>query len=256
MQISNPQSYFELPGPVPMWLFRLSRATLRALRPGKWKHWDFPDNFWTPHNKSFFEESNFLEAYEFAVNLAGEDYRIPWRIHQAIWAANSTRHLGGDIVELGTGRGFTMAAVLYFLQKNSDDVRIAHLFDTFTQPAQTDIENRRFARVYAEKPDDVISSFSCFPKAKFVVGNIFETLPPWKSEGISFAHVDLNDAEAEVFGVRHLWPMMIPGSILILDDYANRGLEKQFRQLSELFDAFGASILSTPAGQGIVVKPA
>jgi hypothetical protein len=61
-------------------------------------------------------------------------------------------------------------------------------------------------------------------------------------------------AEPEVFGIRHLWPTMPRGAVILLDDYAHVGFEPQHEALQALADEIGFDVLSTPTGQGIVIK--
>ena len=67
-------------------------------------------------------------------------------------------------------------------------------------------------------------------------------------------HVDLNDAHAEGLAIRYLYERVVSGGIIVLDDYANLGLEDQYAECNEVFKELGRPILTTPSGQGIVVK--
>jgi len=64
----------------------------------------------------------------------------------------------------------------------------------------------------------------------------------------------LNDANAEVWVLGALWPKLVPGAIILLDDYANRGLEDQYRAVNSFLEGVGKAALTTAAGQGIVVR--
>ena len=48
---------------------------------------------------------------------------------------------------------------------------------------------------------------------------------------------------------------MAHGSLILLDDFANRGFEQSFKMHTNFFEDKGLSILTTPAGQGIVLIP-
>ena len=55
--------------------------------------------------------------------------------------------------------------------------------------------------------------------------------------------------------LKHFYPLMAHGSLILLDDFANRGFEQSFKMHTNFFEDKGLSILTTPAGQGIVLIP-
>jgi len=255
--------YFNLPSPIPAALFSLNIRFLKrweAIRFAIFKNhsvgdWEWPDWFSTPHNKGFFDTAEFQSAYSKSVEVAGFDYRIPWRVHQALWAAQSTTNLDGDIVEVGTGRGFIMAAVADWMSgAPTPQTKGVWLCDTFEPPDSEDSKKLSFSKYYATGPKDVIESFAPWPFVRFVVGNVYQTLPSQAPDKVSFLHLDLNDADAEVWVLGALWPRLVPGAIIILDDYANRGLEDQYRAVNTFLEGVGKTALTTAAGQGIVIR--
>ena len=63
----------------------------------------------------FLKDKNFQKSlYNKACKIIGFDPNIHFRIHQIIWASQNVRKIPGDIVELGTGTGFSMLALLNF----------------------------------------------------------------------------------------------------------------------------------------------
>jgi len=157
-------NYFHLPSRIPGALFSLTRRFLKrweAIRFATFKNrsvgsWEWPDSFSTPHNKGFFDTAEFQSAYSKSVEVTGFDYRIPWRVHQALWAAQSTINLDGDIVEVGTGRGFIMAAVADYLSgAPTPRTKEVWLYDTFEPPDSEDSKKTQFSKYYATGPEDV-----------------------------------------------------------------------------------------------------
>lgn len=216
--------------------------------------WSYPDGIRTPHNKLFVTSSKFSKSYYRAIKACGEDYRIPFRVHQVLWAVQSTLHLDGDLVELGTGKGFIMSAALASIENWQALNKTCWLYDVFQQPDVSGLGNLNYAQYYANNYDEVYDNFSEWENINIVQGNIFDSLTQKAPQKIAFLHVDLNNAEAEVYSINLLWPKIIQGGIIILDDYANRGHEEQFHALNNLFDKFNRPILSTPSGQGILIK--
>ncbi|WP_255105873.1 class I SAM-dependent methyltransferase [Synechococcus sp. Cruz-9H2] len=210
-----------------------------------------PDCFDTPHLKCWFDDLTFQQCYQSSITAAGSDYRIPWRVHQLLWCLNATEHLDGDLVELGTGKGFMMAAAASYFQQTGDP-RLIHLFDLFRKPDFSGEGLLDLSKYYASTPNDVMQAFSRYSNVCFHVGDVRQTLPSGAPDKISFLHVDLNNWRLEIDCMRFLMPRMQQGSVILLDDFANRGFDEAFDQHTMFFRDLGLSILTTPAGQGIV----
>ena len=81
---------------------------------------------------AFLKNKNFTTAYKKACKVVGYDSRIHYRIHQIFWAGEYTRNIKGHIVELGTGTGFSMLALLNYLNNWNRSTKKLYLFDTFS----------------------------------------------------------------------------------------------------------------------------
>ena len=150
--------------------------------------------------------------------------------------------IAGDIVECGVWRGGAiMAAALTLDQLGSDDRRF-YLYDTFAgmpRPSQRD-------RPLAEDLDTVAyfegrqtgddSSDWCFASIdavrrnlatvpydqdKFILveGKVEDTLPQTLPGPIALLHLDTDWYESTRHQVEHLMPLVVPGGVLIVDDY-------------------------------------
>jgi hypothetical protein len=209
------------------------------------------DGLGTFHNSGFQADPNFQRCYARAVKATGWDYGIRYRVHQALWCAAVAQGVQGDFVELGTGRGFIMSAVL-----ESGVRRPVHLFDTFAAQSM-DVagrQNGKVSQLYADSFERVSANFAEWPNAMLHRGDIRDTLDKVDFESVAFLHVDVNHPDPEEYGIRSLWPKMPKGAVMLLDDYAYSGFERQFDLGNRLAEEFGYSILTTPSGQGIVVK--
>jgi hypothetical protein len=209
------------------------------------------DGIATVHNASFKDDPAFRRYYHRAIKASGWDYEIRYRVHQALWCSALAQAVEGDFVELGTGRGFIMSALL-----EAGLERPVHLFDTFV-PQLPDASGKQLGESsphYADTLDRVRANFSEWPNVTLHPGNVFDTLPAAAIGKVAFLHVDMNHPDPEEFGIRQLWPKMPKGAVMLLDDYAYRGFETQFDRDNRLAEELGFCILSTPTGQGIVVK--
>ncbi len=209
------------------------------------------DGLCTANNVDFMRDPAFVSAYARSVRAANNDFGIPYRVHQALWCAATAPE--GCFVELGTGRGFIMSAVM-----SQHPNREAHLFDSFDPHyiATDGTQTGAVSGYYATSFEDVANNFAEWPSVRLHRGDIFETLPNANLESIAFAHVDLNHAAVEAFGIRQLWPRMAQGAILLLDDYAHKGHDTQYAAMNTVAAELGFALLSTASGQGIAVKQA
>jgi len=208
---------------------------------------------------SFLTQEDFKQSY-FRLRVASREVVDPglhWRAHQAIWCARQCLEVEGDFVECGTGRGLMMTAVLQSLPNWSETDKRMLLFDTFS-PFGIDPTTGRNNKeqgirgTYASSLDDVKQNFSEWERVELIQGFLPDAFSQASLEGIAFLHIDLNHAPAEIAVVRHLWPLLQPSGIMLLDDYAQT-LEQNLA-MNKLAEELRFDILTTASGQGIVIK--
>jgi len=212
------------------------------------------DGLRTAHNHTFMDTSDFQRAYTRAVRAAGWDYEIYWRVHVMLWAASTAQTLPGSFVECGTGRGFMVSAICEHL---AWDERPFYLFDTFhPRLARPDSDERyEVSPYYADGPDGVRENFREWPGVRLVVGAVPDSLARVDVGPVAFLHIDMNHPASEEAALRHFWPSLSPGAVVILDDYAYQGFEASHRSADRVAADLGVSILSLPTGQGLTIKP-
>ncbi|HWF51209.1 MAG TPA: TylF/MycF/NovP-related O-methyltransferase [Solirubrobacteraceae bacterium] len=212
------------------------------------------DALTTSHNHSFLDDPDFRSAYERAVQAAGWDYGIYWRVHVLLWAARTALKVPGAFVECGTGRGFMGSAVCRHLAWSD---RPFYLFDTFQPEMVTPDSSRRghaHSPVYARGAQEVRRNFRDWPGVQLVVGTIPESLGDVNIEHVAFLHIDLNHPAPEAAALRHFWPKLSPGAMVVFDDYAYTGFEASYRSANQVAEELGFSIVSLPTGQGLAIK--
>lgn len=218
----------------------------------------------TSNNFSFTKTPRFKLAERRAIEASGFDYQIPLRIHQAIWCADQAIKVNpkASFVELGTGRGYVMSAVLGSFEDLAPtiDVPSMFLFDTF-ESTSTDLKSEQDSKLgkniyYAESFEDVQKSFSKYPNVTLVRGKLPESLEKVIQNigAISFLHIDLNAPEVEIECLLQLWDRILPGAIILIDDYACGGFEYTYELINKIAKTLNISILTTASGQGITIK--
>jgi hypothetical protein len=234
---------------------------------GKWRTftvWSYATTrFATQHNVGFLDDESFQRAYDQAVDAAGEDWwnvGLHFRLHQAIWCARHCMNISGDFVELGTGRGMTMAAVLEALPDWQNSSKTLYLCDTFEPFGIESTSGRQTSSaginpIYARSIDDVRRTFAKRERVIFVQGLLPQSLSQIDSTAVSFLHIDLNSAIPEVSSLEALWPRLSRGALILLDDYAYVGSEDQYGAMNAFAARHNVMILTLASGQGLLVKP-
>ena len=224
------------------------------------------DGLFTVHNNAFSSEPAFLSAYERGKKAVGRDYYWQWRVHVALWAARVCNRLSGDFVECGVNRGFLSSAIMHDLDWNTQD-RTFWLLDTFsgldlegasaadTNPnAKAHNEKMLESGFYVQGVEGVRENFSEWKNVNIVVGAVPATLSQIDSKEIAFASIDMNTAPPEVAAMEFLWPRLVTGAMVLLDDYAYYGYEAQHEAINKFATEKDCQVLSLPTGQGLVVK--
>jgi len=220
------------------------------------------------HNHEFMDDPLFQRAYRRGVAAAGEDYRWHWRVHVGLWAASCARRLEGDFVECGVNRGCLSSAVMEYLNWDST-ARTFYLLDTFSgldeqylteqeKKAGLMEENEELLQsgFYVSGVETVKANFSQWKNVRIIQGPVPETLGQVDAKRIAYLHLDMNCSPPEVAAAEFFWPRLVPGAIILLDDYAYRGYRSQKIAMDEFARKLGLNVLSLPTGQGLMIKPA
>jgi hypothetical protein len=177
------------------------------------------------------------------------------RVASLINAVNylSANRIPGDIVECGVWRGGSMMATALTLLKHGDTSRSLYLYDTFEgMPAPTDQDKRWDGTPAAVQRDEVLRSgqnwchasfedvqeniFSTgYPREKIflVKGLVEQTIPRTLPGPTALLRLDTDWYESTKHELVHLFPLLAPKGILILDDYgfwqgARRAVDEYF----------------------------
>jgi O-methyltransferase len=151
----------------------------------------------------------------------------------------------GDIVECGVWRGGSMMAAARTLLRLGDASRTLHLFDTFegmpppTEIDRTNLDGIPAADLLAREDRETSVNWAVagldlvranvgsvgYPadRVKYVVGKVEETIPEHAPERIALLRLDTDRYESTRHELIHLYPRLVPGGLLIVDDYGHWG---------------------------------
>ncbi len=83
---------------------------------------------------------------------------------------------------------------------------------------------------------------------------MFVTLEQTDCGDIAFAHVDINTAAATTRVLDYVWPRIVPGGAVVLDDYGYRGYEDQRVAVDDWSRSALTLPLALPTGQALLFK--
>ena len=225
------------------------------------------DNLFTYNRVPFIQNPLFIEAYKKGKAtdkgrfLKGVD--IEWRLHTLCWAARQALTLNGDFVEFGVRTSFFSTTIIDYLKFDKED-RDFILIDSFSGVIPELLIGDKLSRekpgfkssvVWDQVYQDVINQFSSMPNVRVVKGVVPEVLPDLNLGKVAFVSMDLNSAIPEKAALEFLWDKLVPGGLIVLDDYGYPGFEEQQKIHDEFAHKHGTCVLCLPTCQGIIIKP-
>jgi O-methyltransferase len=204
-------------------------------------------------------DSDFLRAYD----RVREHTLVDKRKVYGLWDyARQVRHLPGDILEVGVWRGGTGALLALASQGGAERPHV-YLCDTYAGMPETDGTKDTFYKggeladtsvdivrglVDGLHLDDVELCQGLFPQ---------ETGSLVTSERFKLVHIDVDIYESARDTVDFVWDKLVPGGLIVFDDYGYSATEGVTRYVDEeLRGRPGSLFVYNVVGHGIVVKTA
>jgi O-methyltransferase len=192
--------------------------------------------------------SDFSNNGEFPPDYQANDIRIiravaPYtmtsheRIHALVSAVRYivSNGIRGDFVECGVWKGGSIMAMALTLLELQDGERALYLFDTFsgmTEPGLQDVDylgrnaQQIFEAVRCDASQEeveaaVFSTGYDRSRIHFVKGPVEETVPARAPESIALLRLDTDWYQSTRHELRHLFPRLASGGVIIVDDYGH-----------------------------------
>src|SRR5436190_460200 len=170
------------------------------------------------------------------------------------------RGVPGAFAECGVWRGGSVLAMALTLRDAGDESRDLWLYDTFegmTRPSEADVSavdppaletweraeragRLAWPELFAGDAitadavrDTVLTSGYPAERLHLVAGPVEQTLPAQAPEKLALLRLDTDWYESTRHELEHLWPLLAPGGVLIIDDYghwqgARRAVDEYF----------------------------
>lgn len=220
------------------------------------------DLLYTYNNADFIKDPKFINAYNLGkktdiYNLMGKD-DIHWRVHVLCWAAQNVCKLEGDFVECGVNTGIFSKAIVQYVGFENLNKKF-YLMDTFNgldpkYSSKSELE-KSSGQGYTDVYERTKETFASYKNVTLIKGSIPETLKEVQSDKICFLSIDMNCVYPEIEAIKYFWDKIVPGGVIILDDY---GYGNLYLDQKNAHDAFarskGIEILSLPTCQGLIIK--
>lgn len=144
----------------------------------------------------------------------------------------------GAIVECGVWRGGSMQAMAWTLMDAGVTDRDLYLYDTFegmSEPGEFDVQTRTRAnaadllaagkaRCLADYDDvhaGMVETGYPMEKIHLYKGKVEETIPAHMPKEIAVLRLDTDWYESTRHELEHLYPLLVPGGVLIIDDFGS-----------------------------------
>ncbi|WP_424858723.1 TylF/MycF/NovP-related O-methyltransferase [Tepidimonas sp. HKU77] len=209
------------------------------------------DNLFTwCRNISPLEDPTFVKSWqENAIN--DSDEAILWRRYILACAAAHAIHLEGDFVECGVYAGTGVKTVIDYLG-GPQFPKTFWGYDTFDY---NPVEGHAFPGQAPGFFHAICERFQAYPRVRLIQGLLPDSFQQGAPQRIAYLHIDLNHAEAEIAVLDALFDRVVPGGMIILDDYEWSGVYRA-QKLAEdqWFQSRNYRVMPLPTGQGLVFK--
>ncbi|CAD5372461.1 conserved hypothetical protein [Rubrivivax sp. A210] len=209
------------------------------------------DNLFTwGRNNSLFEDGPFRAAWE--GNIQNDaDHAIAWRRYILACAGFHCVQLEGDFVECGVYTGTGIKTVMDYLGGPAFP-KTYWGFDTFDY---NPVPGHKFEGQEEGFHQKVQSRFAQYPQVRLIKGFIPDSFAQGCPDKVAYLHIDLNNAAGELAALEVLFDRVVPGGMVVMDDYEWAGTYRpQKQQEDPWFAARGYRIFPLPTGQGFLIK--
>ncbi|MCP5278852.1 MAG: hypothetical protein H6935_10900 [Thiobacillus sp.] len=172
-----------------------------------------------------------------------------WRVYMLCWAARTCMNLPGDFVDLGCYDGRTVDIVSRYIRFEKSNKHY-YLYDLFDNPTPESRKSAHGPNLYGT----VCDLFADRINVHVISGAVPHSFQKGLPDHIAFAQIDLNEADAEIAALEILFDRVVPGGILILDDYGFKRYAESHIRETEFFSSRSHFVFESPTGQGLVIK--
>ena len=163
--------------------------------------------------------------------------------------------LKGHFAEFGVFRGGTALLAAEVL-RDARDLRPLHLFDSFEGMPITSKDEPFAKGDFAQTSEAAVRALVSPTGAtvNFHVGYIPDTFEGVDIPDLAFAHVDVDLYQSVLDCVAFVYPRLVPGGILIFDDYGFPSCTRAREATDQAFVTKREKPIYLPTGQAMIIK--
>lgn len=203
----------------------------------------------------WFRNAGFLQQQDFITAFApyAEDPTLRariWRIYMLCWGAKSCLRLDGDFMDVGCYDGRTVDVMRRYCDFGKVAGKTWWLYDMFENPP----EEARKAGHGPKLFDTVRAMFEPLGGFRVIKGPVPDSFVQGLPDRVAFAQIDLNAAEPEIGTLDAIYDRLVPGGMIIFDDYGFRRHRPTYEAELDYFSRRGDIVWESPTGQGLFIK--
>lgn len=173
-----------------------------------------------------------------------------WRIYMLCWAAKSCLRLEGDFMDVGCYDGRTVEVMERYTGFRNQRGKTWYLYDIFDEPPTEARKSGHGPQLF----DRVRATFEPFGNFRVFKGPVPDTFAQGLPEKVAFAQIDLNTAEPEIATLDAIYDRIVPGGMIVFDDYGFRRHRPSYEAELVWFEKRGDIVWESPTGQGLFIK--
>ena len=201
-------------------------------------------------------EKDFLRIYEQCRPFTMTSIERVYALWQAVRYIEA-RRIPGAVVECGVWRGGSAMCAALTLQSLGGPDRELWLYDTFAGMTPPSERDRNFAGVPADRFQPSRRPWHAVPAAevranlrrtgypedriRLIEGDVRDTLGRHRPGKIALLRLDTDWYDSTKAEMEALFPLLVPGGVLIIDDYGDYAGAKQ--AVDEYLEAHGVAML-------------
>jgi hypothetical protein len=170
----------------------------------------------------------------------------------------TTLALDGECMEVGSYRGGTAKLFSEVLLRHRPEVEL-HLFDTFEgMPDQLSLDEVGMRGAFADTSlQQVARLLSNNPRASLHQGIFPASMPKgFDAKRFRFAHIDVDIESSVLDCLAFIYPRMVPGGVIVIDDYGHPNCPGATRAVEQFFRNAPHLVVQMPLrSSAVVIKP-
>jgi O-methyltransferase len=157
-------------------------------------------------------------------------------------------NIDGDVIECGVYKGGTASMIARVIAESAVSKKL-YLFDTFS--GMPDVPPSDFADTTAEDVERFVNEPGITVIKK---GIIPETFVGLESLRFAFAHIDVVIYKSVIDSLGFIWPRLLRGGFIVLDDYGFACCAGSRRAVDQFFSNSKTYPLCLPTGQAVIFR--